>query len=419
MNQILALTWKDLKVFFKDPGAVVTLFLMPFMFIVVMSFALGGMFGAGTDRPIQVLAVNEDRGTQAEAFLKQLGEREAFAVKTDWEGRPLTRQEAERLIIAGKGALAIVFPPDFSAVLEQGPALQDRQTAKVLVVADPASPSQFVEPILGMLQGLLERAAFTSMAPRGIDLFFEWLAPETPAERRETFKAQAQEAVSGGLLGGRGPLVTVERTSPQGMRAKKSPDAFQQNVPGYTIFGIFWIVSLLTTSVLQEKREGTFRRLLVAPMGRATMLGGKLLPCYLINLLQIAVMLGAASLLFRMSLGPSPAGLVAVSLAAAATATGLGVLVAALVRTEAQAGGLTTLLLLTLSAIGGSLVPRFIMPDWMRTIGLVTPHAWALDGYQDLLVRGYGLAEVLPKIGVLALFAVVFFGIGVWRFRFE
>ena len=79
----------------------------------------------------------------------------------------------------------------------------------------------------------------------------------------------------------------------------------------------------------------------------------------------------------------------------------------------------TVLLLLTLSALGGCFVPRFIMPGWLRTIGLVTPHAWALDAYQDLLVRGYGLRQVLPKVGALAAFAGAFFGIGVWRFRFE
>jgi ABC-2 type transport system permease protein len=225
--------------------------------------------------------------------------------------------------------------------------------------------------------------------------------------------------MSGGLMEGQTPVATVEQTSPPGMRMKKLPDVFQQNVPGYTIYGIFWIVSLLAVSVLREKQEGTFRRLLVAPMGRMAMLAGKLMPYYLINIVQIAIMLGVSSLLFRMNLGHSPAGLVVVSLAAAATATGLGVLVAALGRTEAQIGGLTVLLLLTLSALGGCFVPRFTMPDWLKTVGLITPHAWALDAYQDLLVRGYGLLEVLPKVGTLVAFALVFFTIGVWRFRFE
>jgi ABC-2 type transport system permease protein len=86
---------------------------------------------------------------------------------------------------------------------------------------------------------------------------------------------------------------------------------------------------------------------------------------------------------------------------------------------QVNIGGLTTLLLLSASALGGYFIPRFTMPEWLRTAGLITPHAWALDAYQDLLVRRYGLVDVLPKVGVLAAFALVFFAIGVWKFRFE
>ncbi len=419
LRQILALTWKDLKVFFKDRGAVVMIFVQPFMFILVMSYALSGLFRTGGDRPIQILAVNQDKGNQAAAILRQMGEMKAFVVETTWEGQPLTHQKMEQLIIKGKRKLALIFPPDFSAVLEQDPAARERRTTKVLLMVEPTTSSQFVEPILGTLQGLLERTTYTAMVPKGVDYLFDRLAPQTPAAERESFRARAEGAISGGLVGGQTPVVTVERAAPPGMKVRMLPDTFQQNVPGYTIYGIFWIVSLLAVSVLREKQEGTFRRLLVAPMGRMVMLAGKLMPYCLINIIQIAIMLGVCSLLFKMSLGHSPAGLAVVSLAAAATATGLGVLVAALARTEAQIGGLTVLLLLTLSALGGCFIPRFIMPEWLQTVGLVTPHAWALDAYQDLLVRGYGLIEILPKVGVLAAFAVVFFGIGVWRFRFE
>ena len=418
LKQIFALTWKDLKVFFKDRGAVVLIFVQPFMFILVMSYALSGIFRTG-DRPILILAVNQDKGTQTAAVLRQLGEMKSFAVETTWQGQPLTQQMAEQLIIKGKRNLALIFPPDFSAVLEQNPAVRQRRTTKVVFIVDPTTSSQLVEPIQGTLQGLLERTAFTAMVPKGVDYVFDRLAPQTPIKERENFRARAEGAMSGGLMEGQTPVATVEQTSPPGMRMKKLPDVFQQNVPGYTIYGIFWIVSLLAVSVLREKQEGTFRRLLVAPMGRMVMLAGKLMPYYLINIVQIAIMLGVSSLIFKMNLGHSPAGLVVVSLAAAATATGLGVLVAALGRTEAQIGGLTVLVLLTLSALGGCFVPRFTMPDWLRTVGLITPHAWALDAYQDLLVRGYGLLEVLPKVGTLVAFALVFFTIGVWRFRFE
>ena len=130
-------------------------------------------------------------------------------------------------------------------------------------------------------------------------------------------------------------------------------------------------------------------------------------------------MLGAAGAIFGTGLGHSPAGLLVVAVAAAAASSGLGVLVSAFARTEAQIGGLTTMLLLALSAVGGCFVPRVIMPDWLRTVGLASPHAWALDGFQDILVRGQGFVDVLPRAGGLLAFAAVFFLVGVWRFRFE
>jgi ABC-2 type transport system permease protein len=213
--------------------------------------------------------------------------------------------------------------------------------------------------------------------------------------------------------------VRLERSAPPGVQPRKIPDAFQQNVPGVTIYGIFWIVSLLAGSVFQEKREGTFRRLLVAPIGRAALLVGKVLPYYLINLLQIVAMLGLARLLFGVSLGGAPAGLALVSLAAAAAATGLGVLLAAMARSQAQVGLLSTVAILALAVLGGCFIPRWVMPDWMQRLGLITPHAWAVDAYQDLMVQGYGLARVLPKVGALLAFAAAFFGLGAWRFRFE
>ena len=414
INQVIALTWKDLKIFFKDSGAVVFIFLQPFMFIVVMSFAMAGMFNSG-DRPIQILAVNQDTGPQAASFLKQLGGTKGFSIETTAGGQPLTRETAEKLIVNGQRGMALIFPADFSAALDQTPGASDPRTTTLLFVVDPATPSQVVEPVVGMLQGLLQQAASTASAPRGIDLLFQQFAPNAPASQVDAFKAQAEQT----MMGSGQSLATIARTAPAGMTVKKTPDSFQQNVPGYTIYGLFWIVSMLAGSVLEEKRDGTFRRLLVAPMSRAVMLAGKMLPYYLINLLQIIIMLGASHLLFGFDLGSSPAGLIAVSLAAAAAATGLGVLVSALAKTEAQVGGLTTMLLLTLSALGGCFIPRFTMPDWLKTVGLITPHAWALDAYQDLLVRGYGLVDVLPKVGMLAAFALIFFAIGVWRFKFE
>jgi ABC-2 type transport system permease protein len=185
------------------------------------------------------------------------------------------------------------------------------------------------------------------------------------------------------------------------------------------LFGVFFIVQVVATSILREKQDGTFRRLMVAPISRTALLIGKVLPYYLINLLQVAVMFAVGVFMFNMSLGNDPLALVIVTLCTAAASTGLGLLVAALGKTAEQIGGISSLLVITLAALGGSMVPTFIMPPFMQTLSKISPHAWALEGYQNVIVRGLGVASILPEAGMLMLFAVVFFGVAVWRFKFD
>ncbi len=411
---IWALMWKDLKIFFKDRGALVLILVQPFMFIVVMSYALAGMFTPAEDR-LRVLVVNQDRGTYAAEVLASLEEMDGVVFEETWEDKALTTEQAERLIVEGERNIAVVFPPEFSERLEaENGSDGEMPPVQVRLVVDPATSSALVDPLMGTLTGIVKEVAYRVMVPRQVGALLAQAIPGTDEEKW----AEQMQAMTAFQEDTSLPVV-VERETPEAMPVTVYPDSFQQNVPGYTLYGLFWVVSLLAGSVMEERRTGTFRRLQAAPMHRAVMLAGKLAPYYVINLLQLVVMLGASSLLFGMSLGRSPVGLVVVSLVAAASATGLGVLVAGLARTESQIGGLTILLLLTFSALGGCFVPRFAMPEWLQHIGLITPHAWALDAYQDLLVRGYGVAQVMPEVAALMVFAALFFGIGVWRFRFE
>jgi ABC-2 type transport system permease protein len=157
---------------------------------------------------------------------------------------------------------------------------------------------------------------------------------------------------------------------------------------------------------------------LAAPLSKAALLIGKLLPYYVVNLIQIGLMFAVGVFLFGMNPGHVPA-LILVSMALAAAANGLGLLVAALGKTEAQVNSLSVLLSITLAALGGMMVPAFIMPGFMKTLSLFTPHAWALAGYHDVIIRGLGLGEVLPETGVLLGFAALFFAGALWRFRFD
>ncbi len=435
LHQILALTIKDLKILFKDRGGMISLFAMPMMFILVMSVALQSAFSVGgDDNPVEVLVVDLDQPATyidgeptrlAGDVLAAIEEVDGLRLIAEWDGAPLSRAQAERLIADGEYQMAIIFPEDFSASIINAIGDPDADAARIIFVVDPTAGQQVVAPVQAAINAYANRTAAYAQAPYRIETALHQAAANFPPEQA-SFVAQVGEALTGELLatydlgeiGGQSEI-HVEQAVPAEFNITEFPNAVEQNVPGYTIFGVFFIVQVLATSLLREKQDGTFRRLLVAPLPKAALLIGKLLPYYLVNLIQVALMFAVGALVFEMNLGSAPLALVVVTLATAAAATGMGLLVASLGKTPEQIGGLSTLLALTLAAIGGMMVPTFVMPPFMQTLSKISPHAWALSGYQDVIVRGLGTAAVLPEVGVLLGFAVAFFGVAVWRFRFD
>jgi ABC-2 type transport system permease protein len=415
LRHILAITWKDLKILIRNRSALIVLFAMPVGFVLVMTSATAGLFSRGQGN-IPVLVVNEDKGQLSIQIVEGLKAAEGFQVETEWEGQLLTTAKAGELITSRKRQLAIIFPANFSQnILGGASAAQNLQSPadNIQLMLDPSLSQQFTGPIIGTLQGLLLQA----LTPVGIEHLLEQTAPGMTQEQRQAVVEQAQQRISSG--------VSIEQISPPGMSVRQTPNTTQQNVPSYALFGVFFICQVIGLSFIYEKQEGTFRRLLVAPISKSALLIGKLLPYYLVNLIQLVLIFAAGIWIVplmgnpALNLGTHPEALIIVSLATAAAASGLGLLVAALVKTPEATGGLGALIAVMMAAIGGCFVPTFVMPNFMQTLSKIVPHSWALQGYQDVLIRGYGTGQVMPEVGVLLIFAVVFFGFALWRFRFD
>jgi ABC-2 type transport system permease protein len=411
IRQIIAITFKELKVLWLDREALALLFVMPVFFILVMSFALEGVFEAGSKgRPIELLVVNRNGGRVVEQAITDLKRAEALILIEAYEGVPLTSDKAEQLIRKGVYPLALLFEEGFTEKVLQISNRPETEKASVYLISDPAMNVQLLAAVKGVIQSVIERRVLLARVPqrlKGMLGIPEGMEGPPDSMLGEMNKSESER--SG---------VVFIHTFPKGFNAGRRPTATEQNIPGYTIFGVFFIVLTLASSFLQEKKDGTFQRILTAPLSKAAFLIGKLLPYYLVNLIQIALMFSVGVVVFGIKLGHLPA-LVIVSLALAAAANGLGLLVAALGKTEAQVNGLSVLLAITLSALGGMMVPTFIMPDLMKTLSLFTPHAWALAGYHDIIIRGLGVRQILSETGVLLGFASFFFMVALWRFRFD
>lgn len=411
IRQIVAITLKELKVLWLDREALALLFAMPIFFILIMSFALQGVFEAGSKgRPIEILVVHLDGDRLAEQAIADLKRMEGFILIETHEGVPVTAEQAEKLICKGVYPLALVFSEGYTErVLQPSKDLQ-KERAAVSLISDPAMSLQLLATAKGVIQSVIERQVLFARIPQRL------LEKFGTFEGMEGRFDHVLEDMNGNERERSGVVFT--HAFPKGFGNGRRPTATEQNVPGYTIFGVFFIVLTLAASFLQEKKDGTFQRILAAPLSKTALLIGKLLPYYLVNLIQIGLMFCIGVVVFGIELGNLPALLI-ISLALAAAANGLGLLVASLGKTEAQVNGLSVLLAITLSALGGMMVPTFVMPDLMKTLSLFTPHAWALTGFHDILIRGMGVKDVLIEMAALLGFACFFFAIALWRFRFD
>jgi ABC-2 type transport system permease protein len=201
-------------------------------------------------------------------------------------------------------------------------------------------------------------------------------------------------------------------TPPSGYRViDRVAQRYQTLVPSYTVMFAYFLVLTVGWLFVAERRQGTLKRLRAAPLSRSQILLGKLLPCFLLSLLQGLFLLGAGKVVFAMSWGPDPWLLLPVVFTTSLSAMGLALLVASTARSEAQVAIYGTLLVLVLAGISGCLMgDRDLMPENMQRISLITPHAWALEAYMQLLGNAGtpNLARVGTACAVLSAFGFGF-----------
>lgn len=407
LHQTTAIALKEFRLLLKDREALALLFAMPVFFILVMSYALEGVFEAGSaEHPIEVLLVNKDTGPVAGQIAEGLLSVEGLRVVEQIRGKTVTREMAGHLVSQGANPMALIFEADFSESVSRYVTSESSEPARVLLLVDAATNRQLIAPIKSAVQAMAERRIAisrqryriqTRLSTLGVADMQSLTGAEFPADQDP-------------------PSINLEIVSPQETTAVR-PRATEQNVPAYTIFGVFFIVLPLASGFMRERHEGTFLRIIAAPIAKSTLLLGKLLPYYVVNLIQIGLMFSVGVLLFGIHLGQLGA-LALVSLALAACANGLGLMVAALGRTEAQIGAMGVFFAVVLSALGGLMVPTFVMPPFMKTLSLLTPHAWALAGYHDVMLRGLGVAQIWKATAMLIAFAALFYLVALWRFKF-
>jgi ABC-2 type transport system permease protein len=446
-----AIAKKDLRIMLKDPGAIVVLFMLPLMLMTIMSFALMPVFQGGEGEDITLPIVNLDQTNDSEKLIELLDATEGVKLTFAQEdGTEYTEEKAKQAVKDGEFPFALIIPEGFGSKIKNGEKLE------LVSFEDPAQAN--ITSIIGRaIEGVAQAFEVEYIVSRMVDeqvadinqmvtdeieqvelayqdqieaLTTQLNQLTNNAAEPASVEVGSQEETSPDLTGMKedlvdtaseslsNPSITIGTYSATEGEVIERPDAFQQNVPGYTVMYAFFIIMYAGRSFLNERNDGTFRRILAAPVDRWQLFMGKMIPNYLIGIVQVVVLFAFGHFVFDMSLGSSFTGLIVVTLTLVWASSCLGMLIAAVFKTDSQISGWSVLLALTLAALGGTMVPLFIMPDIMQNIALITPHAWALTGYQDILVRGLGFEHVLVNSIVLLGFGICFLLISLWKMNY-
>ncbi len=428
--KIFSILRKDLQNLLRDRAEMAVLFLMPLAFIIPISLALGSGDGYGINERAQaetLTVVDYDRGPRALALLQTVGEslrieKELDAPLIDALGLtnepdcllptldspvidPSCLEKAGHIMLTRSWRRAVlIIPEGFSQSVDDG------QEIDITLLYDPAGDSVRYQQIEGIVRGAAVRLSIQNQVGGGLNLLNQ-LTAFAPENVRQSVEEQAAAPQSEN----QDPALRLEKISPSNYQLPAAPDTYQQTIPGYTVMFVFFLIATMTSSINAERINGTFRRLLSAPVSRFELLGGKVLTTLVIGLIQVLILFLVGVLAFGLRLGNDPLAFILLTLALVSAVAAIGLAAS----TTRLSGGMLAPWLIIAALLGGGMFPLDLMPPFLRVLSRFVPHSWALTGYQNLMVRGQGIQEVLPQIAVLAAFAVVFFLIALRRIDFE
>ncbi|MBW6466580.1 MAG: ABC transporter permease [Brevefilum sp.] len=397
MKKILAIIKKDTLIRFTSPVEWLFFLVMPMVFILILS----GGTGPPGDQRITLLTVDLARSELSAALVAEL------------EKSPSVRPELTDLADAlGKFdafqvSAVLIIPEDFtSEVLQRGEAAielkQQQNNLNALV------DQQAVQTAVLRISSLVDIANASLAEADSIRPF------DSDTERQAYFNHAFSTA--GSLMADAPQRVNAVVGATQD---QINYDPRANSVAGQMITWVFIPLIGLSAMFAMERTGGTLRRLLVTPTSKARYIGGTVVGQVLTALLQMALLITFGVLVLQIDWGRSPLALVLVMLTSALAAASLGTMLGTFVKTEGQANGLSIMIGMVMAMMGGCWYPIELFPQAIRTAAQALPTYWAMSGFLNIAVRGQGLSGVLLECGILLGFALVFFLIGVWRFKYE
>jgi ABC-2 type transport system permease protein len=407
ISSIVRAGWMNLR---RDRAAMMLSFIVPIVFFSIFATVFGSRGDSGTTK-IKLAVADEDHSPRSKELIDGLKSETALTiVEAPKNGAKFTAASAEEFVRAGNIAVALVVPKGFGeSKISFYSGSKDKSPAFRLFAdtADPIAP----RVVSGLLQKVVMTAAPEMMMSSGIDAmdrFGGGLTDQQKAMLNGNMASFHKERAANPKAAASGDgLVPVEISDVLGKTKKNPLVAFY--AAGIGVMFLLFTASNAGGALLEESESGTLDRILTTRVTLTTLLLGKLVYLWTLGLAQLVVMFVWGAIAFKLELLKHLGGFAIMALATSLTTAAFGLVLASVSRTRAQLGAISTLTVLTISAIGGSMFPRFLMPESFQKAGLVLFNSWAIDGFTNVFWREAPLSALVTPVAVLIGFAVVFF----------
>jgi ABC-2 type transport system permease protein len=397
MGKIFAIAWKDTLVRFAGGSRWLFFLILPIVFTIV----LAGGTGSSSNNRVRLVVVDQANSPLSAEMIDAL--RNSQAVYPD----QMTLDQAEKQFSQRSASALLIIPTEFDlAHLEQGSLqLELRQQPNDMnaMIAQRAVTS------------VISRVSSAANIANASVVKAEQIQPFTSAADGQTYFNQALNQAQSLLSAA--PNRVMESTS--SIKTNTAYDPRANSSAGQLITWVFIPLIGISAMFTVERQKGTLRRLLITPTRKSTYLLGTIFGQVLTALAQMLLLIVFGQWVMKLNWGSQPLALAVMMVSATLAAASLGTTLGTFVKTESQASGLSIMTGMVMALLGGCWYPLELFPQFVQNVVKVLPTTWAMQGLLDIVLRSQGLRAVLPQAGVLLAFAVVFFTVGVARFRYE
>ena len=409
MKKLFIIGLKDLKIVFRDKPALIMMLLAPFLLTIGLGF-VSGRFSGGSNTGVSnipVIIVNLDEGQLGRSLVEvfasdQLAELITPMQETDPE-------VAKKSIDDDKASAAIIIPAGFTESVIPSNPQNPGQVVQIDLYTNPTRPTS-----AGVIKTIVDE--FISQVEVGRvtgEVVVTQLLGNGLIQPQDAMQIAMETGIQGAADAVSTQSITLKTSSNDGGEVKF--DILAYMAPGMALMFLMFTVTNGGRSLLTEQIQGTLPRILVSPTRSSQVLGGKIFGIFLTGTAQMLILILASSLFFQIKWGDPVAVLILV-IASVVGAVGWGLILTSIIKTPGQVSAIGTALMLIFGILGGSFVNREILPDWLKTLSLISPNAWGLDGFQTLALGG-GLKDILAPISGLLSMGVVLFFVAIFLFN--